>query len=173
MFNKNEQHWNDRKWPTAETTAADRYGRSLGYCGRHSRAIGVRATGAGRSHRTLYGRPRRPARVVAADRRYPVVMPISDRLCRSRMTAARPRPGGGPRLSPQTPSSRKNLTAITHSSSEISVCSLGFSVPHAAKRGGMVVNTHCHAHRYLGSCTPRSGLSRSDFVHCAGFRPPE
>jgi hypothetical protein len=24
--------------------------------------------------------------------------------------------------------------------------------------------TRCHAHRYLGSCAPRSGLSRSDFV---------
>jgi hypothetical protein len=32
------------QWPTAETTAADRHGRSLGYCGRQSRAIGVRAT---------------------------------------------------------------------------------------------------------------------------------
>ena len=46
------------------STAAD-YGRLSGYCGRRRRSIGVRATGAGRSRRTLYGRPKKPPKVVA------------------------------------------------------------------------------------------------------------
>jgi hypothetical protein len=51
--------------PTAEMTAADRYGRLLGYCGRRCSAIGMvaREEVAGRPGRTLDGRPKRLARV--------------------------------------------------------------------------------------------------------------